>query len=729
MTPSDPEDAWPVVGPETIAMGATDAVRRLGAGFDAVVQEARRVLRRAIGPTRPDREVGLATGYVQSGKTLNFTTVCALARDNGISFVIVITGISTNLFAQSNERLERDLRLVSRTDRKWLHVPIDTRVQPPTQRIIDTLADWQDDGLPDSRRQTVLLTVMKNHRHLDYLIRHLPVGSLGGVRTLIIDDEADQASLNYLVARGRESTTYRQIARLRAQFPRHAFVQYTATPQAPLLINLIDALSPSFAEVLRPGDGYTGGATFFSGDGTRQYVRTIPPQEIASPGQAPAFPPQSFRAALAVFFVGVVAGEQLDEAAGNRSMLVHPHQTRALHDDYFVWAESLRSEWQRALSSQADPEARQFVIELFRRAYEDLQTTAAVLPPFELVLSELPRSIRRTSILEVNSARGQTPSIPWRDRYAHILVGGQAMDRGFTVEGLTVTYMPRGLGEGNADTVQQRARFFGYKTRYLGLCRVWLEQGVRAAFEEYVEHEENMRARLAEHAASGRPLREWKRAFFLTPALRPTRRQVVGLEYARGTHSARWEVPSRPHELPEAIDSNNAVIERFLQGLAFVDDEGHPSRTAFQRHRVSRHVPLRDAYESLLEELRLPSPADSLRHTALLLQVGSWLERYPSASCSVYEMRPFATSRVRTRNPDDDLDNIFQGANPSAGPSQGAVYPGDREIRDGVDLTIQVHTFDLHPHASSEERIIYPGVRIVATFVPEDMGRAWLVQQ
>jgi hypothetical protein len=48
------------------------------------------------------------------------------------------------------------------------------------------------------------------------------------------------------------------------------------------------------------------------------------------------------------------------------------------------------------------------------------------------------------------------------------------MDRGFTVEGLTVTYMPRGLGMGNADTVQQRARFFGYKRSYLGQCRIFV---------------------------------------------------------------------------------------------------------------------------------------------------------------------------------------------------------------------------------------------------------------
>ena len=76
--------------------------------------------------------------------------------------------------------------------------------------------------------------------------------------------------------------------------------------------------------------------------------------------------------------------------------------------------------------------------------------------------SELRRSI----------ARGGAPSIAWSTGYAWVLVGGQLFDRGFTVEGLTVTYMPRGLGVGHADTVQQRARFFGYKRAYAEMVAV-----------------------------------------------------------------------------------------------------------------------------------------------------------------------------------------------------------------------------------------------------------------
>ena len=85
------------------------------------------------------------------------------------------------------------------------------------------------------------------------------------------------------------------------------------------------------------------------------------------------------------------------------------------------------------------------------------------------------------------------------------------MDRVFTVEGLTVTYMPRGPGVGNADAIQQRARFFGYKRRYLGFCRIYLEQDALTAFEQYVSHEDEMHEQLKTFGATGKPLRDWKR--------------------------------------------------------------------------------------------------------------------------------------------------------------------------------------------------------------------------
>src|SRR4029078_8013377 len=119
----------------------------------------------------------------------------------------------------------------------------------------------------------------------------------------------------------------------------------------------------------------------------------------------------------------------------------------------------------------------------------------------------LPRVLRGTIVQEVNARGGATPQVNWRQGYAFVLVGGQAMDRGFTVEGLTVTYMPRDMGVGNADTIQQRARLSGSKRPYLGLGRVFLELGVFQAFQFYVAHERDIRERLLAHRDSGAPLR------------------------------------------------------------------------------------------------------------------------------------------------------------------------------------------------------------------------------
>ena len=228
--------------------------------WENIKDEAISVLSKCVPPDAPPKpETGLVVGYVQSGKTLSFTTVAALARDNGYQMVIVIAGTSLNLRDQSTKRLENDLNLLARSRRKWQHFKSSELNEDDHIKIADVLVDWQDPTVSDWERQTVLVTTMKHHQHLKNLAHVLSQLDLLDVPTLIIDDEGDQASLNTLVQKGETSTTYQHILSLREYFPRHTFLQYTATPQAPLLINLIDVLSPNFAKVLTPGAGYTGG--------------------------------------------------------------------------------------------------------------------------------------------------------------------------------------------------------------------------------------------------------------------------------------------------------------------------------------------------------------------------------------------------------------------------------------------------------------------------------------
>src|SRR5204863_376480 len=124
---------------------------------------------------------------------------------------------------------------------------------------------------------------------------------------------------------------------------------------------------------------------------------------------------------------------------------------------------------------------------------------------------------------------------------------------------------PRGLGEGNADTVQQRARFFGYKHSYLGYCRVYLEGDVLDAFRDYVEHEQNVRGLLEAHRESGKPISEWPRAFLLSSAMKPTRNNVISIPYRRERFGDEWFVAKAPHDSTAVIQANRSLVSELRQ--------------------------------------------------------------------------------------------------------------------------------------------------------------------
>ena len=712
----------PTVGPETldflrlvVSEGSREAVR------DAAVS----ILARAIPPdARAGQETGLVVGYVQSGKTLSFETVAALARDNGFQVVVVVAGIANPLLDQSAGRLRRDLRLDDPGRvRRWIQFQNPGDEDATVQAIRDVLDDWRDPSTPEEYKKTVLITVLKNHRRLRNLADLFLSLGLAGVPVLIIDDEADQASLNNEVAQGQESTTYRCLMELRQALPVHTYLQYTATPQAPLLISIIDSLSPNFVEVLDPGDEYVGGREFF-GDNLR-YVRLIPPQDVPTNTNPLAEPPDSLLDALRVFMVGVAAGIHQGRNTGNRSMLVHPSHRTAQHQGFYNWVRDIFEEWKRILNLPDGDLDKQELTEDLREAYDDLaDTVEGDLPAFEDLLPSFPFAFRNTRILEVNARAGRTPEVDWRSAYGWILVGGQAMDRGFTVEGLTVTYMPRGIGVGNADTVQQRARFFGYKGSYLGFCRVYLEQGTLNAFQNYVVHEEDIRSQLAQFQDNGRPLNDWKRAFVLDLALRPCRHNVLEFDYMRGRFSDAWFAPSVVLASDPVVQANCAAVREFVQELTFVNDEGHPDRTDTQRHHVSRDIPLRTAMESLLVDLRITGTTDSQRYTGLLLQLSRALEENPDELCTVYRMSP-AVRRNRGVDENGEVMQLFQGEAPvQPRDRRGEVYPGDRAIRRDDVVTIQLHALDL----TRDAPVILEDVPVVAVWVPARLARAWVSQ-
>lgn len=721
----NPEDApasWvPVVGVEAVEFLETVVP---AASQPAVRDSAVTILAKAVEPTaQVGQETGLIVGYVQSGKTMSFEAVATLARDNGYQIVIILAGTSIPLLDQSTARIRRDLRLDEPgRARRWIRFQNPDSGDATIQAVRNALEDWKDPNTPEEYKKTVLITVLKHHSRLRNLTNLVRSVGMQGVPVLIIDDEADQVSLNTEVAQGRESTTYGRLMALRQALPLHTYLQYTATPQAPLLVSIIDSLSPNFVHVLDPGAQYVGGRDFFGGTA---YVRVIPSQEVPTNNNPLSEPPDSLLAALRVFMIGVAVGLPEGRNTGNRSMLVHPSHRTVQHQEYYSWVRDIFEEWRRILSLPASDPDQQELIEDFRTAYDDLSgTVPSGLPPFDELVPSLRFAFRNTQVLEINARRGRTPEVDWRSSYGWILVGGQAMDRGFTVEGLTVTYMPRGIGVGNADTVQQRARFFGYKRPYLGYCRLYLEQGTLTAFQSYVEHEEDIRSQLQQFQDTGRSLNEWKRAFVLSPALRPCRDNVLEFDYMHGRFSNDWIAPRIVVASDQVVQSNRAVVNGFASSLTFVDDEGHPDRTSIQRHQICESVPLRTAIEKLLVRLRITGTTDSQRNTGLLLQLSKALEDNPDELCTVYRM---SSNERRQRGVDEDgeVTNLFQGEAPvQPRERRGEVYPGDRAIRQDDTVTIQIHTLDL----MRDNAVVAQDVPVIAVWVPARLARGWINQ-
>ena len=721
-----PGARWqPNVGPE--ARGVIDRKNLDLIAGDAIIESASSILARGAAPGEHQIErTGLVVGHVQSGKTLSFTTVIAMARDNGYRLVITLGGTSNPLLNQSTGRLRNDLFVDDVAGYlRWITFknPTDSdNIRRSIQQILD---EWRDDLVPDSECPTVLITVMKHHGHLKNLVALLGRLDLDDVPTLIVDDEADQASLNTLVNRSKTSTTYVRLLELRDAVPVHTFLQYTATPQAPLLINIIDSLSPEFVEVLQPGANYVGGDDFFLG--TSKLTRAIPVEDVPTKDNIVTAPPPSLLDALRIFLVGVAVGLISGRSPSNvnRSMLVHPSRTVAEHREYHDWIGHIFDEWQSVLSLPASDPDRVDLMEDFHDAYVDLCSTVADMPKYDDVARMLRRAFRLTSIEEVNARGGRTPTIDWKRSYGWILVGGQAMDRGFTVEGLTVTYMPRGPGVGNADTIQQRGRFFGYKRQYLGFCRAFLEEEVHNSFKQYVEHEDEMRFQLQEVRNSGGSLKEWKRAFVLSPALKPCRTNVIFHGYARGSYADEWFIPRVVLEAESVIKDNRMIVESFLGGLSLEPDVGSADRQPAQIHQVAAGVHLETVVNALLAPYRVTSPRDSRENTGVLLQLAHALDQNSNEKCTVYRMSP-KFKRQRSVDQNGDISNLFQGAAPVFPQHlRGSIYPGDREIRESEDVTVQLHFVDL----LQNKNVVAEGVPIVAIWIPRRLDLSWIVQE
>ena len=647
----------------------------------------------------------LAVGYVQSGKTMSFTGLTALAKDNGYRMVVYLAGTKNNLLDQTTDRLTKDLvgKEGEHTDIYRIH---DGGKEENHEDIIGSL------NLSD--KPIVLVPILKHYLHIEVLTKLFNNydfrTAMCGETVIIIDDEADQASLNSYGRKNSKgeteeeySHTYDAIKQMRNALPGNSYVQYTATPQANILISMQDILSPKSHTLLSPGAGYIGGKQYFGHSSEPaqfggELVIQIPDTEVFSKSRRASFRtmPSSLRKALMLHILAtaIVVKWQRKDGIKFLSMMVHPDETKESNKLFKGWIEKELTKWKRALNK---PDGDDDKVDLLEKFEEVLPEAVKFYPESERPsIDDLKRFIQDIindkKVYLVNTDKEAQTKINWKQFSMHILVGAEMLNRGFTIEKLATTYMPRhSAGIANADTIQQRCRFYGYKEDYLESCRVFLPAVSIANYKEYVDHEEELRAALRRCDT----LKAAERELMLSPRLRATRANVLPISVVNT--KLRGNKTLYAFESKNAIDANTALVNAFIEKHVNDFDIQYNYSTADRTHRGFK-LPVKEAIEFLEEFIFNNYPSGILKSETIryLSYLSDGSNREPLEY--VYFIQMAFNSRPRERDFDPLTHRLSTHTGLFAGPSSernSTDYPGDKEIVGPDSITIQLHHLEL----------------------------------
>lgn len=647
----------------------------------------------------------LVVGYVQSGKTMSFTGLTALALDNHYRVVVYLAGSKTNLLDQTARRLKKDLTEsggINNRDCFKIH-------KAPNIGDLSQIT-----GNLYAGNTILLIPVLKHHKHIDALTTIFKNDefkeAMEGETVLIIDDEADQASLN---SYGREnskkaedeeeekSATYNSIINMRNALPGNTYIQYTATPQANILISMADILSPKSHTLLTPGEGYIGGKLFFGrGENHELYrgrlIRQIPDEEVFHNKKNPLKNmPQSLKDALLMHILAVAIVVKYLSRGGLEflSMMVHPATEKTCNKQFKKWIEAQMKTWSKSMRKEDGNDDKRTLLkrlrELYPQAIEFYKPEER--PEFEELLPHIQNVFCSWKVYLVNTDKDAQTDIEWEDYAMHVLVGAEMLNRGFTVENLATTYMPRySTGAANADTIQQRCRFFGYKRDYIESCRVYLPQRTIVDYIAYVEHEEELRSALA----SCDCLAAAERKILLSPKMRATRVNVLPVNVVRSQLKGYKEMQA--YDSSERIEQNRRVAEAFIEKHANDFNIELAHNTDDRCHRGLR-ISVDEAIE-FLGDFQFGNYKGAARKAATIRYL-----RYLAAKGDTplqfvyfYQMAYKRTgANLRSRGFDYDKREITTPLATGRSIVGSDVYPGDSAIVREDSIAIQLHHIKL----------------------------------
>jgi len=454
---------------------------------------------------------GMVVGHVQSGKTANYAGLICKAADAGYRLIIVTAGMHNNLRNQTQERIDEGFvgfdsgkergRMVGGRKHVLGAGNFDPNRRPVslTTRFHDFKKARADSDSSEigAYVEPVILVIKKNYHTLANLLDWLRDNSARGDREMIdqpmllIDDEADNASINTKYGKKLVTTINGQIRDLMNMFHRSCYVGYTATPFANIFIDP-DQDDEMYNEDLFPRDfiigldapsNYFGPTKIFvdglPDEGKPVWLRQITDNEDILPIKHKIDHelnslPESLVEALRTFLVARAIRNLRGQAASHCSMLVNASRftgvqgllRNRLHEVLERIQNSVRINASRGKAALNDPEIAALHT-VWQLEYSESE------PDWTSIQSELLDAIAPAKVVEVNSRANDLDYSNSGERGQTVVaVGGFSLSRGLTLEGLTVTWFLRNTMM--YDTLMQMGRWFGYRSGYEDLCRIWM---------------------------------------------------------------------------------------------------------------------------------------------------------------------------------------------------------------------------------------------------------------
>ncbi|GHV35218.1 endonuclease [Synergistales bacterium] len=467
---------------------------------------------------------GLVLGDVQSGKTANYTAICNKVADTGYNVIIVLAGMMENLRQQTQERLDaefsgRKSEYLLDPKRDIENIPVGVGKYGQEKRIesfTSVVKDFDKNILRQlslslqSVNTTVVFVIKKNKSILNNLIRWLKSNNAdarGAINKslLLIDDEADNASVNTNDPDRDPTAINKAIRELLKIFRQASYLGITATPYANIFINPDseddmrgDDLFPrDFIYALSPPTDYIGAEDIFGGDEEhpakyKDVLEPIYPVEMDAffpfnhhNGHTVTELPPSMKEAMAYFLLVNGIRDIRGDIHTHRSMMIHVSRftdvQNQIRDLATAWMIQMRSDLQSYSGLSEAESDRISGIAYLKAAWEKHELAKKAGTPdspmswHKFLSKYLFKAVSPIDIRAVNQQSGAT-SLDYfnhkEDGLRVIVVGGNSLSRGLTLEGLCVSYFYR--RSLMYDTLLQMGRWFGYRPDYGDLFKIWI---------------------------------------------------------------------------------------------------------------------------------------------------------------------------------------------------------------------------------------------------------------